>query len=270
MNHLKSRIVNFHFGLKKPVRILHITDAHLCLADDVDGDEMKAHAARRRNVFFNEAGFPERDPVGYLKEAMEYSKKFDCTVFTGDVLDCMSHANRVAVKEILAGKDYLYCAGNHEFCPQVGVRDTLERKIEKRDEMQSLLRGNMHFESRVVGGVNLVCADNGYRNFYEDHLELFKKEAEKGLPILFFCHVPLGDDLKSTEGSYGVSRWVGTPEHVIEASCKAVTFLAEEPLVKAVFAGHGHSHALFDQFSGKPCYMTAGLFKGMVTEIVID
>ncbi len=119
MHHLKSKVVNFHFGLKKPIRILHITDAHLSLADDVDGDEMKEYAARRRNVFFNEANFPERDPVGYLEEAMEYSKEFDCTVFTGDVLDCTSHANLETVKRVLAGKDYMFCAGNHEFCPKV-------------------------------------------------------------------------------------------------------------------------------------------------------
>ena len=145
----------------------------------------------------------------------------------------------------------------------------MERKVEKWDEIQSIVRGNMHFESRVVGGVNLICADNGYRNLGKDHLELLKKEAEKGLPMLFFCHVPIRDDLMTTEGSFGLSRRVGVSEDVIEAGCEAVRFLAEEPLVKGLFSGHGHGHALFD-FMGKPCYMTGGLFKGLVTEIIID
>ena len=63
---LISNTVNLHLGLKQTIRILQITDVHLSLADDIDGEDLKKHAASRRMTFFNEGGYPERDPVGYF------------------------------------------------------------------------------------------------------------------------------------------------------------------------------------------------------------
>lgn len=110
---LKPNQIHLHFGLEKPIRILHLTDVHLSLSDERNNEDMIPYAAKRRDVFFREAEFPERDPVGYLKEAMDYAKEFDCTVFTGDVVDFNTYKNYDTVKEILAGKDYMFCPGNH-------------------------------------------------------------------------------------------------------------------------------------------------------------
>ena len=159
---LKPEAITLHIGLEKPIRILHFTDVHLSLADDIDGEGMKEHAMQRRHEFCREANYPERDPVGYFEEAMEYSKNFDCTVITGDVIDFISHANCQTAKSILAGRDYLFCAGNHEFCPKVGKPDSFERKEQMLEEIRSLFRGDMLFESRIVGGVNIIAIDNGY------------------------------------------------------------------------------------------------------------
>ena len=87
---LHSHKVHLNLGLKHPVRILHFSDIHIAVADDIDGDGLKEHSAERRNVFFGLAGFPERSPIGYLEEAMEYSKNFDCTVITGD-FNCLAN-----------------------------------------------------------------------------------------------------------------------------------------------------------------------------------
>ena len=58
-----SNKIEHHLGLEKPVRILHLTDIHLSLADDRN-ENMIQYAAGRRNTFFKEGNFPERDPVG--------------------------------------------------------------------------------------------------------------------------------------------------------------------------------------------------------------
>ena len=129
----KSETVNLHFGLEKPVRILHVTDVHLSLADDVDGDSMKEHARERRREFVKEASYPERDPQGYFEEAMEYSKEFDCTVITGDVIDFISHANCQTAKKILAGKDYMLCA--LELAKKAAELDLLLVPYENKDGM---------------------------------------------------------------------------------------------------------------------------------------
>lgn len=263
---LKPVTVNLHFGLEKPVRILHLSDVHFSLADEVDGEDMMKHAAARRNTFFCEAGYPERDPVGFLEDAMEYSKDFDCTVITGDLFDFMSHANGVMAKKVLAGKDYMFCAGNHEFCPKVGTPDSFARKAEKMDEMQSYFRGNMVFESRIVGGVNVITMDNSYYTWTEEQLALLKAEVARGLPCLVFAHSPLTcaqldhnpphKDLHASEEEVAITR-------------KVTKYIIEEPAIKAVFTGHYHN-TLTEQLGDKTGYILGGLFKGIVGEIVID
>ncbi|MBQ1216385.1 MAG: metallophosphoesterase [Clostridia bacterium] len=262
----KSEIIKLHFGLEKPIRILQLSDVHLSLADDVDGDDMKAHAAARRNTFFNEANFPERDPVGYLKDAMEYAKDFDCTVITGDVLDFTSHANRVTATEILAGKDYLFCAGNHEFCPKVGIPDSFARKDEILDEIQACFRGNMIFESRIVGGVNVIAIDNSYYIWTEKQLELLKAEVARGLPVILFCHSPLTGGNMNHNPTH---RDLHVSDEVIDFTRKVTQYIIDEPAIKAVFSGHYHS-TMTEQLGDKTGYILGGLFKGIVGEIIID
>ncbi len=264
---LKPNQIHLHFGLEKPIRILHLTDVHLSLSDERNNEDMIPYAAKRRDVFFREAEFPERDPVGYLKEAMEYAKEFDCTVFTGDVVDFNTYKNYDTVKEILAGKDYMFCAGNHEFTPKPGT-DSMELKRGSWDYVQSHFRGNMHIESRIVSGVNIITADNGYRIWTKEQLDVVKREVSRGLPIIVFCHVPIADDMLTLEGKDSARKLGYTEEEIVESVATA-NYLKDEPLVKAFFAGHGHHNHYWD-YHGKPSYMTGGLFKGIVSEIIID
>lgn len=261
--------IQFHLGLEKPIKILHITDVHLSLADERN-ENMIEYAAGRRDVFFREAKFPERDPVGYLQEAMEYSKNFDCTVFTGDVVDFNTYKNYDVAKEILAGRDYMFAAGNHEFTPKPGI-DSYALRDSTKDYIQSHFRGDMFFESRTVGGVNVVTADNGFTTWTEKQYEQLKAEVAKGLPILLFTHVPIESNLLKSE-CYNrdiIFNRMGGTEADIEISVKVMKYLAEEPLFVGFCGGHWHNNAVLD-FCGKPSYVVGGLFKGIVGEIVID
>ena len=263
---LKTNSINLHLGLEKPIRILHITDVHLSLADDVDGDGMKEHARERRREFVKEAGYPERDPIGYFEEAMEYSNSFDCTVITGDVIDFISHANCQTAKKILVGKDYMICAGNHEFCPKVGVSDSFSRKEERMNEIQSLFRGDMIFESRIVGGVNVIAIDNGYYTWTEQQLEKLKFEVARGLPCVLFCHVPLNYHNMRHEPSH---KDLGVSEEYKRFILSVNDYIINEPNIKAVFSGHMHVSSVAD-IGKKKDYTLGALFKGIVGEIAID
>ena len=262
----QSNVTRLHFGLPKPIKILHITDVHLSLADDIDGDDMKEHAALRRNTFFKEGGFPERDPVGYLEDAMEYSKSFDCTVITGDVLDFTSHANCKMAKNILAGKDYMFCAGNHEFCPKVGIPDSFDRKSEIFDCIQSNFRGNMDFESRIVGGVNIIAIDNSYFIWTEEQFEKLKFEVSRGLPCVIFCHTPITHKHMRHDPHH---KDLAVADEVVEFTRKVNDFIINEDTIKAVFAGHLHKNGEED-LGNKKGYVLGALFKGIVGEIIID
>lgn len=260
--------IHFHFGLGKPVRILQLTDVHISLADERNPD-MIEYAAGRRNVFFKEANFPERDPLGYLEDAMEYSKNFDCTVITGDLVDFDTDACYEAAQKILAGKDYMYCAGNHEFTPRPGT-DSYALRAEKLPKIQARFRGDLTFESRIVGGVNVIAAENGFVTWTEEQFEKLKFEVSRGLPILMFFHVPIADDMITLDRFIpNLKEKLGADDALIETSRKVMRYLGDEPLIKGFLTGHGHNNGLF-QFCGKPCYMVGGLFKGIVGEITVD
>ena len=262
----RSNIIELHLGLEKPVRILQLSDVHLSLADDDDGDDMKAHAAKRRKTFFEEAQFPERDPMGYFEDAMEYAKAFDCTVITGDVLDFVSHANCEMAKRILAGKDYMFCAGNHEFCPKVGTPDSFERKDRIIGDVQSFFRGNMVFESRIVGGVNVIAIDNSYYIWTEEQFEKLKHEVSRGMPCIMFCHTPLTAANMRHEPSH---HDLGVSDDIIEFTRTVTDYIINEPMIKAVFSGHYHNNWV-EELGEKKGYVLGGLFKGIVGEIIID
>lgn len=264
---LKPRKIEFHLGLEQSVRILHLTDAHLAFADERDREGMIEYSAKARSIFFNEAGCPERDPVGFLEEAAEYAKEFDCTVITGDLVDFNTYKNYETAQRILAGRDYLFCAGNHEFTPKPGI-DSYELKANSLEFVQSHFRGNLYFESRIVGGVNVVSADNGYYTWTEDQLELLKAEAAKGLPILLFTHVPIHPHLMDPAWFQVHAKIPGFTEEMFQTSAKVMRYLAEEPAFKGFCSGHWHNDSYID-FCGKPSYVLGGLFKGIVGDIKV-
>ena len=229
--------LQMHLGLEKPVRILHLTDPHLALTYETESEDCRSFSAHRRDVFFREANFPQRDPVGYLEDAMQYAENFDCTVITGDVLDLVFERSKDEARRILAGKDYLFCAGNHEFCKR-GVPETFATRPQLAEEVQPIFRGNMFFESRVVGGVNVVALDNSFLLITEEQLRLLKKEVSRGLPILLFCHCPINDRWK-TPDYYASLKPRGATDEMIETGCEAVRYIADEPLIKAICQHHG-------------------------------
>lgn len=266
---LKPNVIHLHFGLEKPVRILHLTDPHISIADEQDVEWCMQRAADRRNVFFKEAEFPQRDPIGYLEEAMEYSKNFDCTVITGDIMDHAFHGTCAVTRKLLAGKDYLFCAGNHEYLKYVAPKEFSKDIPSVLQEVQACFRGNMDFESRIVGGVNVIAANNGTVLWKKDLLPLLEAEVAKGLPILLFCHCPLNDRMRSLEYDREKFLKSGVTEEEIAASVGIINYIAEQPLIKATFAGHYHFNTT-ESINGKTTYILGGLFKGIVGEIYID
>ena len=271
-----SEVTQFHFGLEKPLRILHLTDAHISLADAQDGDKLAEKAAARREVFFKEGKAPLRDPVGFLEEAMEYGQSCDCIVITGDIFDRISHANAECVRRILGKRDYLFCPGNHEFCILTGDVGT-EYREEVREYLKTVFRGNLVLESRTVGGVNLIAADNSAYFWTEEQYLLLQNEVAKGLPILLFTHSPLENGLRTLAPTHDLRTAKirqlilqgGGTEETIATTCKVAEYIATEPLIKAIFAGHFHGHFV-KEFGNKKTHIQEALFKGCVGEIYID
>ncbi len=273
--YLKPKKIHLHLGLENPLRILHLTDLHLSLSDDRDSDEQKEWAAKRRGIFFREAESPSRDPVGFFEEAMEYAKQFDYTVITGDVLDGLGHANIETARRILSGKEYLYCLGNHEFCTMKrGAAPEEEESI--RSLLKTVFRGNLTLDSHLVGGVNLIAADNSGYRWTEEQYELLQQEVAKGYPILLFTHSPLENGIRTLDPAFDRRTGViynhivkNYGEEAIPTTRKVTDYIANEPLIKATFGGHFHADFV-NEFGNKTTYILGGLFKGIVGEIHID
>ena len=264
---LYSEKISLHLGLKEPVRILHLTDPHLTLADDDDGDSMKAHAEGRRQVFHPDSPDQEKSSEHYLEEAMAYGKNFDLTVITGDVLDFTSHANQVTAKRILDRYDYLFCAGNHEFSPRVGIPDSFEYRKKIESQIQINFHGNFVFDNRIVGGVNIISMDNSQYIWTPEQFELLKEEVQRGYPCLLFCHVPLSDPYMNHHPSHANLQ---VSEECIRVTREVNQYIADAAGIKAVFAGHYHKSMCECLPNGKACYILGGLFSGIVGEISVD
>lgn len=263
---MKAERIRIELGLEKPVNISHVTDVHLCLADGRDA-HLISHAAERTGVFFEEADRPPSTPSEYFREAMDYSEEnCDLCIITGDVLDFISRKNIDEAREILQDKNYIFTAGNHEFCPRVGVPDSFARRFDVYGEIQSVFRGNMFFDSRVIGGVNLVTVDNSYYNYSALQTDLLEKEIEKGLPIVLFSHVPLTDPILELKYHH---KDLVPDEYMMEQNRRFLGLVEKTDLIRAEFSGHWHCRGEKTLFGRMKEYITPGLFKGELTHIEI-
>ncbi len=261
-----------HAGLQKPVKLLQITDIHLVEYSDRDPQAQVDHMIRRKEVFRKEADFPPFTQNDYFAEAFDLAKEEDATlIVTGDVIDVCTYGNLAEFHRIADGKDFMYTPGSHEFasfCRSAGPdwRETYNRN--RKTVTESFPNLNYTFESRVVGGINVITCDNHMDFFACDVLEKLKTEAEKGLPMVLFMHEPLTDHglLRIREPN---PYSAGTEEDY-RISDEVLKFIDSCPLILATFGGHWHGEGEYTNAAGTKIFVTPGLFKGICRMIEID
>ena len=115
MKELQIIKTEFHIGLQTPVRLLHVTDSHICLANETDAafdPELPDHAKHRGDAFGG-----EEQVESYYMQALDYARRENIPiVHTGDLYDFLSEANFAYMEQTLATVDCIYAAGNHDFC----------------------------------------------------------------------------------------------------------------------------------------------------------
>ena len=177
---------SLNVGLEKPLKILHVTDSHVALADERD-NERKHELAKR-------LGRGEKEK--FLFEHLAFAEEnCDLLVHTGDLIDFTSHANFDFARKILANEKVFFAAGNHEFSQYVGeAYEDRAYKMNSFREMAPGLGAPLFFNSRIVGGVNFVSIDDSYHQFERWQITRLKKEIEKGLPVVLCVHAPLFEE----------------------------------------------------------------------------
>ncbi len=268
-------------GAEKPFRLLHISDTHLCLADERDNERKNKLAEGRKKVF--------GDGEDALAWSIEKSKELDALlVHTGDLLDFVSEANIDAAKKFTDENDCFFAAGNHEFSLYVGEAwEDKAYRDQSLDKVQAAFKNDIRFCSRVVNGINLIAIDNSYYRFEQEQLDALKAEVKRGLPILLFMHNPMHTDefynyRRNVEG-VKIAYLTGTPAEMMqdyddhrfrqqcpdEITIEATDYIANEPMIKALFTGHLHfSHET--PYYGRMQYVTGGAGNRAARLIEID
>lgn len=266
-------------GLDRPVRLLHVTDTHLGLADERD-DERKRALAKRLSS-------PEKEQ--YLYEQIAYAKEnCDLLVHTGDLMDFVSHANVEKARQIVADDRFFFIAGNHDYSQYVGEAwEDNAYRMNSYMQMGYGLGVPMFFNSRVVGGVNIVGIDNSYYLFADWQIWRLQKEAEKGLPIILAFHDPLFEEslfqYHRQVSSESCTYLVGCDEeHLLlynefravqqrpdAPTLRMIDYITHEPLIKAILAGHLHFSYESDVVPGLPQFVTGGGYDGIAREVTL-
>ena len=264
-------------SLEKPVKVLHVTDSHVALVDERD-NERKHELAKR-------LGDPDKEK--FLFEQLEYAdKNCDLLVHTGDLIDFTSQANFDFARKILSKENVFFAAGNHEFSQYVGeAYEDRAYKMNSFREMQPGLGAPLFFNSRILGSLNFVAIDNSYHQFEPWQMTRLKKEIEKGLPVVLCLHAPLFEqslyDYHISRSGIGSSSYlVGCDEdylpfdewRAIEIRPRGVTvemveFIKNQPLIRAVLAGHVHFSFESELAPGITQFVTGGGYNGIAREI---
>ncbi len=282
MNLIKSTI---HVGLERPVKLLHVTDSHLPLTDGRDDERKQALGARRSES----VGGDGRRITEYLDEQIAYAEQnCDLLVHTGDLIDFLSAPNVEKAREVVRHEKVFFIAGNHDFSRYVGEAwEDAAYRMNSYMEMGGGFGVPMFFNSRVVGGVNVVGVDNGYYRFEDWQIWRLKKEIEKGLPIILAFHDPLFEqslyDYHMQNAGSECTYLVGCDEeHLLpysefravqqrpdEATLRMVELIRSEPLIKAVLTGHLHFNFESMLTETLPQFVTGAGYQGDARELTI-
>lgn len=261
-------------GIPEPFQILHITDSHLTLDDP---------GWNRKSTFDLDY---DGSCMDYLNQALDYAERnHQVILHTGDLIDFLSEGNFEWVDRNFRDRDYLYAAGNHDFfCYQMGFGEDYDYKWHNIKAIAPHLKSNLYFDSRVMHGVNFVTMDDSNYLIREGQLEALKAEVAKGYPIILCMHVPLYTPaLVKTASEAPVAYVLAAPDDYLatypehrrlqqtpdEMTRKAVEYIRNEPLIRAVIAGHTHNNFEETLEHGMVQYVTHGTFAGYVRELTI-
>ena len=238
-------------GLAKAISVLHMSDTHITHAEESDGREKVELAAWRKNEFFDADA-----QLAYVRGKV--AETGFPLIHTGDIIDFTSRKNFAIAREFIADTDCFFAVGNHEFAQKLGEKEDEAYKAQTAPEVKKLVPYDIGFASRVIDGINFAAIDNAYYYFLPGHEEKLKREAAKGYPIVLCLHVPLYEEtlfanqLKVSREPAGFL--CGVPDEYTEAypadrrlqqktdrvTESMIAYIASEPCIRAVLAGHLH------------------------------
>lgn len=219
---IETKEITVKIGLKRPYNFMHISDAHVAIDDEA------------RTRFWTPAS--GELPKDSIRELFEYAdkEKLDCIFMTGDAVDYF-HAKHIAFLENLFTEtktDVLYAYGNHEGINENG---------KFYGEYINLMGEAPDFIVRDYEEFSVVAIDDSDVNVTASQVEKLKEKIKEGRPLILIMHVPIENDdmtpwiMEHWDGNFLIGK-----EEDSDSTKEFCRIVKNEPLVKAVFAGHIH------------------------------
>lgn len=219
--------------------IMHISDSHLCLYDNLSPEDEKRHSIKRESDWNNfKHGFANAfgdtitadNDVSTLESfdrLIEYAKetKPELLVISGDTLEYMHGAGERHLREKLKeyGRPFICTPGNHE----------TKVLSEIWSEHPSVYRGD---------GFTFVGIDNREKTVSEKSLDILTDLTGEGIPLFTVFHIPVvTDNNRDAMKRFDPYYLMDEKTDDINAS-RFVSLLKSSDTIKAVFCGHVHGY----------------------------
>lgn len=249
-------------GLTKPVTILQVADTHISCDNESD-KEYEMYSARMNNAFRQPKHYKTgalTSTVDCFKELMNLAKdqNVDMIALVGDIVNYPSATAVEFVRSTVAatGIPWMYTAGNHDWHYEgmKGTADALRNEWCEKRLKPLYTSDNIHFSSRIVGGINMVMIDNSTYQVNEAQLEFLRKQLSRAEPVALFVHIPLYlTSMKmcsghpkwgeATDKNYDIERrekWPASGNNTSTIEFVKEVMKAEK--LTGVFAGHWHQY----------------------------
>jgi len=270
-------------SLKDSLKVLQLTDSHISY--HLEGDTLYKSGGHEhmRNAYQKSTTLDGRisTPIACFDSLLDVAveMRYDLIVLTGDIVNYPSESsvNYVLRKLEETGIPFIYTAGNHDWDYGIpGERLSLRKEWTEKVLLPLYLGKDWLISSTVVSGINFIAFDNSVAYAQKEQVEFFRKQIDKGLPIVVLCHIPLyeipSDDYWSTFGHPGFDSmyWSSMTEEIKTyyepvinnpSSNELLELLSDSGNVIAVLTGHHHGNKV-QATSGYVQYTTHAAFQG--------
>lgn len=243
---------------REKTTIVQITDVHLndTNADD-ETDEEIMYTKQCRT--WNANGIS----VKALRSAMEYAKKYDRTVITGDTLDYLSYGAMELMQKYIwdADPNCIVTLGGHDVTKQMQTKRPNKLPLSERQAiLEQFWRHDMYYFSEVIhDNVMLIQLDNGCHRYWDFQIPKLEKDLaaarENGYTVLIFQHEAICTGRPEDKAVPSFYVWEDCEPYAnfydtcvgyapaSDAPTMAIYRLITEnaDIVRGIFCGHEHS-----------------------------
>ena len=183
-------------GLRRTVRVLHVTDSHICLIDQRNAEYLEKNTQYRDKFAkyrMDAAGNPTHTEATFPETLLHPDHgAVDLLALTGDIVHFPAAASLEAATAAIGklGAPFFYTSGNHDWC-FTGVQCTDENRALYWESLRPLTRGEPAFALRDIHGVRFIAVDNSNYQIDADQLERTRAALDAGLPSVVMIHIPI-------------------------------------------------------------------------------